>query len=115
MSCGVLNKFALHFLPVFALHVNCYVYPLFSAEDFVNFCWFDHTHPSLYLLVQSNLFQVSYEKVSKLHFCVYSFSYSVISCRFKTTTLAILQKRFIIDICWDCRLVSLVLLSNLKF
>ena len=37
MSCGVLNKFALYFLPVFALHVYCYVYPLFSAKDFVIF------------------------------------------------------------------------------
>ena len=59
MFCGVFNKFALYFLPVFALHVYCYVYPLFSAKDFVNFCQFGHTNPSLYLLVQSNLFKVT--------------------------------------------------------
>ena len=38
MFCGVLNKFTLYFLTVFALHVYCYVYPPFSAKDFVNFC-----------------------------------------------------------------------------
>ena len=33
-DCGVLNKFILHFLPVFALHVDFYAYPQFSEKDF---------------------------------------------------------------------------------
>ena len=69
----------------------------------------------VYIYLFKATFKVSYTKKSKLHFCVYSFSYTAISCRFKTANLVILQKRSIIDICWDCRLVPLVLLSNLQF